>query len=31
VGYPGANAIDTALEELLKEVEGKAKNESLQP
>jgi hypothetical protein len=31
VGYPGANAIDTALEELLKEVEGKAKNESLRP
>ena len=23
VGYPGAKAIDTALEELLKEVEGK--------
>ena len=25
VGYPGAKAIDTALEELLKEVEGSAK------
>ena len=26
VGYPGAKALDTALEELLKEVEAKAKN-----